>query len=41
MSADLEMTKEMMQLQAQLNTAIKNQMSMLSQTQMALEVTIR
>ncbi|GFR91855.1 hypothetical protein ElyMa_006185800 [Elysia marginata] len=32
-----EMTKEMMQLQAQLNNAIKNQMNMLSQTQMALE----
>lgn len=32
-----EVTKEMMQLQAQLNTAIKNQMNMLSQTQMALE----
>ncbi|GFN79856.1 hypothetical protein PoB_000636200 [Plakobranchus ocellatus] len=32
-----EMTKEMMQLQAQLSVAIKNQMSMLSQTQLALE----
>ncbi|RUS82560.1 hypothetical protein EGW08_009690 [Elysia chlorotica] len=32
-----EVTKEMIQLQAQLNNAIKNQMSMLSQTQIALE----
>ena len=32
-----EVTKEMMQLQAQLSNAIQNQMSMLSQTQLALE----